>query len=103
MDLTRGQQVLQAGSRLGPAEVGLLATVGCTRVPVWRRPRVAVLATGDELVEPDQTPPPGAVRDSNRYALRAAAQEAGAEVVWHAHAQDDEAALEGAMREGLQQ
>jgi molybdopterin molybdotransferase len=101
MDLTRGQQVLTRGSRVGSAEVGLLATVGCIDVPVYRRPKVAVLATGDELVEPHQTPPPGAVRDSNRFALIAAAQEAGAEVVWHHHARDEEAELERAICAGL--
>jgi len=101
MDLARGQAVLSRGSRIGAAEVGLLATVGATRVPVFRKPRVAVLATGDELVEPRQTPPPGAVRDSNRFAIIAAAEDAGAEVVWQSHAQDDEAALERAMRDGL--
>jgi molybdopterin molybdotransferase len=101
MDLTRGQPVVCQGSRIGPAEVGLLATVGCAEVPVFRRPRVAVLATGDELVEPHQTPPPGAVRDSNRFALMAAAEDAGAQVVWQAHAPDDEATLERAMRDGL--
>jgi molybdopterin molybdotransferase len=101
MDLARGQHVLSKGSRVGAAELGLLATVGCTAVPVFRRPKVAVLATGDELVEPHATPPPGAVRDSNRYALIAAAQEAGAEVVWHHHARDDEAELESAIRQGL--
>ncbi len=101
MDLTRGQGVLETGSRIGAAELGLLATVGCTQVPVWRKPRVAVLATGDELVEPDQVPPPGSVRDSNRYALMAATQEAGAEIAWHAHALDDEGELERAMRTGL--
>jgi molybdopterin molybdotransferase len=101
MDLARGQHVLAAGSRIGPAEVGLLATVGRARVPVQRKPRVAVLATGDELVEPHETPPPGSVRDSNRYALMAAVEEAGAEAVWHAHARDDEAELERAMRDGL--
>ncbi|MEA3059606.1 MAG: hypothetical protein QOE50_1018 [Sphingomonadales bacterium] len=101
MDLTRGQHVLSAGTRIGSAEVGLLATVGCARVPVFKRPGVAVLATGDELVEPHQTPPPGSVRDSNRYALMAAAEDAGAQVVWHGHALDDEAVLERAMREGL--
>jgi molybdopterin molybdotransferase len=101
MDLTRGQSVLCKGTRIGAAEVGLLATVGCVHVPVFRRTRVAVLATGDELVEPHQTPPPGVVRDSNRYALMAAAEEAGAEVVWQSHAHDDEAVLERAMREGL--
>ena len=62
---------------------------------------MAVLATGDELVEPDATPPPGSVRDSNRYALMVAAEEAGADVAWHAHARDEEAALERAMRQGL--
>src|SRR6185312_9297661 len=86
----------------GPAEVGLLATVGRTRVPVFRKPRVAVLATGDELVEPHETPPPGAVRDSNRFALMAAVEEAGAEVAWHAHVLDEEAALEHSMRHGLE-
>jgi molybdenum cofactor synthesis domain-containing protein len=101
MDLVRSQHVLSAGVRIGAAEVGLLATVGCARVPVFKQPTVAVLATGDELVEPDQTPPPGSVRDSNRFALMAAAEEAGARVAWHAHARDDEAALERAMRDGL--
>jgi molybdopterin molybdotransferase len=102
MDLARGQHVLSAGSRLGAAEVGLLATVGCADVPVYRRPRVAVLATGDELVEPHQKPPPGSVRDSNRYALMVAAEEAGAEIAWQGLAVDDEAQLERAMRAGLE-
>jgi molybdopterin molybdotransferase len=53
------------------------------------------------LVEPDQTPPPGAVRDSNRFALMAAAEEAGAEVVWSGHAVDDERQLEARIREAL--
>src|SRR5918911_1104587 len=101
MDLSQGQLVLLRGTRIGAAEVGLLATIGCVEVPVYRRPRVAVLATGDELVEPHETPPPGSVRDSNRYALMCAAEEAGAEVTWQAHARDEEDALERAMRDGL--
>src|SRR5579864_8072206 len=101
MDLSTGQPVLSKGTRIGAAEVGLLATVGCAQVPVFRKPKVAVLATGDELVEPHQMPPPGAIRDSNRYALMTAADEAGAEVVWNGHALDEEAALESAMRHGL--
>ena len=100
-DLVRGQLVLRAGVRLGRAEIGILATVGQTRVPVYPRPRVAVLATGDELVEPDQEPPPGCLRDSNRFALMAAAREAGAEVVWHGHGRDERAALERLVREAL--
>jgi len=101
MDLTGGQTVLCRGRRIGPAEVGLLATVGCVQVPVFRRPRVGVLATGDELVDPEQTPPPGGVRDSNRFAVMTAAQDAGAEVVYQAHARDVEAILERSMREAL--
>jgi molybdopterin molybdotransferase len=101
MDLAGGQQVLSAGTRLGAAEVGILATVGQSRVPVFRRPRVAVLATGDELVEPDQEPPPGAVRDSNRFALMAAAEEAGAEIVWQAHERDVEEELEQRVHDAL--
>ncbi|HEX8968710.1 MAG TPA: gephyrin-like molybdotransferase Glp [Chloroflexota bacterium] len=101
LDLVRGQAVLCRGDRIGSAEVGLLATVGCVQVPVYRKPRVSVLATGDELVEPHETPPPGSVRDSNRFALIAAAEDAGAEVVWQAHARDDEVDLERAMRAGL--
>jgi molybdenum cofactor synthesis domain-containing protein len=102
MDLRGGQVVLRVGTRIGPAEVGLLATVGKVRVNVFRRPRVAVMATGDELVEPDQVPGPGLVRDSNRYALVAAAQAAGADVVWHAHVRDEEEALEEHVRTGLE-
>lgn len=103
MDLAGGQTVLSAGTRVGAAEVGILATVGHARVEVFRRPRVAVLATGDELVDPDQDPPPGSVRDSNRFALMAAAEEAGAEVVWQARGHDLEDDLERLVREGLSQ
>ena len=101
MDLASGQFVLARGTRIGAAEVGLLATVGCSNVPVSTKPRVSVLATGDEVVEPHEAPPPGSVRDSNRYALMAAVEEAGGEIVWHAHARDDEGELERGMREGL--
>ena len=51
-DVARGEKILHAGTRLTAAEIGLLASVGATRVAVTRRPRVAVLSTGDELVEP---------------------------------------------------
>jgi molybdopterin molybdotransferase len=101
LDARRGQVVLEAGKRIGAAEVGMLATVGRTRVTVHPKPRVAVLATGDEVVEPEEEPPVGYVRDSNRYALIAAATEAGGEVVWSGHAADEPAALERAMRDAV--
>jgi len=71
-DVQVGQEVLPAGAYLGPAEIGLLATVGMHEVAVWPRPRVGILSTGDELVEPDDTPGPGQIRDSNRAMLAAA-------------------------------
>jgi molybdopterin molybdotransferase len=102
-DLVRGQVVLRAGTRVGAAEVGILATVGQTRVSVHPRVRLAVLATGDELVEPDLEPRLGSLRDSNRFALIAAAREAGAKVVWHRHGRDDRPTLDRLVREALEQ
>lgn len=66
-DVHRGERVLERGTRLRPQEVGLLASLGRTQVPVTRRPRVAILATGDELVEVDQPLTPGKIRNSNAY------------------------------------
>jgi molybdopterin molybdotransferase len=100
-DLRAGQLVLHRGTRLGPPELGMLATVGAVRPRVYARPKVAVLATGDELVPPDQVPRPGTLRDSNRFALIAAAREAGAEVVWAEHRTDDREALREALETAL--
>jgi molybdopterin molybdotransferase len=102
-DLAAGEQALAAGASLGPPELGLLATVGHTRVQVHSRPRVAVLTTGDELVEPDQPVGPGLIRNSNRYVLQAAASQAGADVVWTGHARDEQAELHRLMCEALRE
>ncbi len=77
-DVAAGDVVLGAGSFLGAAQVGLLAAVGRDRVRVRPRPRVVVLSTGSELVEPGQPLGPGQISDSNSYTLTAAAREAGA-------------------------
>ncbi|HVB63601.1 MAG TPA: gephyrin-like molybdotransferase Glp [Nitrolancea sp.] len=92
-DLRAGDVLVRAGSSIGPAEIGLLASLGHTAINVYRRPRFSILSTGDELVEPDQTPGPGQIRDSNRFSLIVAAEQAGAEVIWSGHAPDDEPAL----------
>jgi molybdopterin molybdotransferase len=79
-DLRAGEKVLAAGEQLGAAELGLAAALGFPRLPVIRRPRVALMSTGDELVEVGGRPGPGQIVDSNRWALLAALRDAGAEV-----------------------
>src|SRR5215207_4809529 len=101
VDAKRDQVVLEAGKRLGAPEIGMLAAVGQTRVLVHPRPRVAVPATGDEVVEPEIEPPVGCVRDSNRYALITAVHEAGGEVVWSGHCVDEPEALKRAVSEAV--
>jgi molybdopterin molybdotransferase len=79
-DLRAGEKVLPAGVQLGAAEIGLAAALGLAELPVGRRPRVALMSTGDELVEVGKTPARGQIPDSNRWALLAALREAGAEI-----------------------
>jgi len=79
-DVKAGELVLSAGTQLGAAELGLAAALGFAEVEVRRRPRVALLSTGDELVEVGRKPGPGQITDSNRWALLAALREAGVEV-----------------------
>jgi molybdenum cofactor synthesis domain-containing protein len=97
VDLARGTRVLEAGSLIGPAEIGMLAGLGVDPVPVVRRPRVSILSTGNELVEPARQPGPGQIRDSNRFSLIAATEETGAEVVWSGRGPDDLDALREAL------
>lgn len=72
-----GALLLNAGAKIGYAEVALLASTGCNFVDVYQKPRVAILATGDELVPPDKIPEPHQIRNSNAYALAAQVERAG--------------------------
>lgn len=102
-DLTAGQLVMPARTIIRPAEIGLLASMNCLRVPVYRRPVVAVLSTGNEIVEPGAPITPGQIRDSNRYAIMSSIVQAGAIPVSLGIVPDDEAALHAAFRQGLEQ
>jgi len=76
-DVSRGAVVLHQGTRLRPQDVGLLAGIGVVEVEVFLQPRVAVLATGDEIIPPDRRPAPGQVRDINTYTISALVQQEG--------------------------
>ncbi len=93
--------LLAAGTRLGYAEIGLLASVGCARPAVFARPRVAIIATGDELIAPDQVPQPHQIRNSNAYTLAAQVRRAGGLPEILGVARDDEAETRALIERGL--
>ena len=100
-DIARGETLLRKSTRIGSREIGMLAACGLASVDVVRRPRVAVLSTGDELVEPGQPLKPAGVFDSNGAILAAAITEVGGEPVPYGAFPDEEVALELAMRTAL--
>ena len=79
-DISVGDQILEAGIKLRPQDIALAASAGLPELPVYRRLRVGVFFTGDELVQPGEPLPPGAIYNSNRYALRALLEGLGCEV-----------------------
>lgn len=96
-DIARGQTLLRKGTVIGAREVAMLAAVGLDRAPVWRRPSVAVLSTGDELVQPGQPLRPAAVYDSNGPVIAAALRENGCEAVHLGAIPDDAEKLTAAV------
>jgi molybdopterin molybdotransferase len=100
-DLAAGAPVLPVGRRLRPQDVAALATFGVAQVSVFRKPRVTVLSTGNELVEPTATPRPGQVRDSNQAALCAQVEAAGCTAVAGGILRDDAGALREAVARAL--
>jgi molybdopterin molybdotransferase len=96
-----GQELLPAGIRLGPAQIALAAAAGKASVKVYRKPRVAILSTGDELVEVAEKPGPSQIRNSNSYSLAALVAECGGEPVQLPIAPDEEGKLTELVHEGL--
>ena len=102
-DIARGETLLRRGTRVGSREIGMLAACGLAAVAVVRRPKVAVLSTGDELVAPGQALKPAGVYDSNGAIIAAAVAEAGGEPLPFGAFPDDTVALEQAVRDALAQ
>ncbi|HEY2477139.1 MAG TPA: gephyrin-like molybdotransferase Glp [Solirubrobacterales bacterium] len=100
-DIAAGETVLRAGAELGPAELGALATIGLDPAPVRRRPRLAVVTSGDELTPPGRPLGPGAIRDSNAHTVPALARLAGAEVVSVDWTPDEPEATRAALERAL--
>jgi putative molybdopterin biosynthesis protein len=100
-DIARGEALLRAGTLIGSREIGMLAACGIDDLRIVRKPRVAVISTGDELVQPGQPLRPAAIYDTNGAIVAAAIDENGGESVFLGAIPDDEARLEAAMRNAL--
>jgi molybdopterin molybdotransferase len=96
-----GQELLPRGARLGSAQIALAAAAGKASVKVYRKPKVAILSTGDELVEVAEKPGPSQIRNSNSYSLAALVTEYGGEPVQLPIAPDEESKLTELIHEGL--
>lgn len=100
-DVKVGETIIPKGTRMGPAEMGLLASLGVSHVNVFRKPVVAILTTGNELVGVTETPGPGQIRNSNAYTLFAMLTYLGCETKILEPARDEEGSLKTSISEGL--
>ena len=101
-DIARGQVILQVGTRLTAAALGLAASIGIARVPVWRRLRVAIFFTGSELRQPGEPLAPGQIYNSNRFVMRGFLQECGVEVIDLGIVPDTRDATRAALRQAAE-
>jgi len=102
-DMQAGSLVLAAGQVINPGSMGVLATIGASQVPVFRQPRVAIIATGDELVDVGVEPKAGQIRNSNGYANAAQVREAGAIPIMLPIVPDNAAALRATLAQAVAQ
>ncbi len=100
-DIARGAVVFTQGWLIRPQEIGVLASIGKQFVQVFRKPRIAILATGNELVEIDRSPGPGKIRNSNAHLLSALVRQTGCEAILCPIARDDADDLKSKIKDGL--
>jgi molybdopterin molybdotransferase len=100
-DIKKGDSIFKQGRRLRAHDLGALTGVGLTKIPVCHRPKVALISTGDEIVDPTKTPKPGQIRNVNQYALRAMIAEGGGETVDFGVIKDDRPLFEKTMDRAL--
>ncbi|MDQ2871945.1 MAG: molybdopterin molybdotransferase MoeA, partial [Candidatus Eremiobacteraeota bacterium] len=100
-DMRAGSTIVEPHRFIGAPELGVLASLGITAVPVFRRPRFAVISSGDELVDPSAAPALGQIRDSNRWAIEGALRAFGADVLHLPIVPDEIGAAAGTLREAL--
>lgn len=101
-DVRAGEVALRAGTQAGPVELGVLASIGCVRVRCVRRPKMRILVSGDELLDPSDPLRPGGVRNTNGHTVPALARLAGAEVLGVQSVGDDPAATQAAVAQALE-
>ncbi len=101
-DVDKGSVVLTRGQRIRPQELGLLSALGIKEVTVVKIPRVGIVSTGNEIVDPSESPRPGQIRDINRFTLKGLVERSGAQAVFVGLVPDEEAALREACQKGLE-
>lgn len=97
MDVKQGQKIISPSTRLRPQEVSALAAMGILKVPVYKKPKIAVLSTGDELVTPEEPLSPGKIHESNSYSLIGLARDLGCEVINLGIVPDDKREIQKAL------
>jgi molybdopterin molybdotransferase len=102
-DVKIGDVVLKQGNRLRPQEISMLASVGCVNVPVSVMPKVGVIATGTEIIEPENKPGPGQIRNSNSIQLLSQISRAGGDPVYYGIVEDEKESLDRIIKKGLEE
>jgi len=100
-DIKKGETVLKSGKKIYPADIGVLASIGVNLIDIYKPPLVAILSTGDELVDINHKLDEGKVRDSNSYSLAAQAREAGADFKMYGIVKDDKELIRGKISAAL--